>query len=318
VAAALAALACLAVVPDAQAGSRLTKSTTLRLPSDGNMSLARLELRASPGATRRRGRIPTPRLRIRGARRLPRDVGVFAAVRRQGRRGRFSAFLVLVNPARRGGASAAQSSTVEVVFGTTFEEYAIIEQGDRRTRVFPNVLNENSPRAGELVTRLVDEEIPRCAILKRLKVDLGSCKVQFEAARLAAQDRAIAAGIYSRIRAVGLIQRTDVQTFRIPPGSGEGSRSVVGFEFNQPVVGVRIESLDGRRITTFEGASSGLRCATTDPFTGFCTFQAPSTGGAFVIGQTPGVPPGTPGIELTPVLPPFQPVAPPFDNRVVM
>jgi hypothetical protein len=323
-AAVLAALGCLAAVPDAQAGSRLTKSTKVRVPSDGNLSVARLELRASRPAVRGRGRISPPRLRTRRARRLPRDIAVLASVRRQARRGRFTAFVVVVNPARSRRASTAQDGPLTVSISGDYAYRRILEAvsfdlGDPRNLAFPNVLNANSPRAEELASQVFARAVGRFRAIRRSSVSLGPLQRYYFGSVAAARDRPIGTTFYHRLVAgEEPIQRTDVQTFRIPPGAGEGSRSVVGFEFNQPVLGVRIESLDGRRITTFEGASSGLECATTNPFTGFCTFAAPSDGGAFVIGQTPGVAPGTPGIELTPVLPPFQPVATPVDDRVVM
>lgn len=318
----LAGVACLAAVPDAHSAPRLTKATKLRLPSEGNVIVARLELRATPATIRRRGRIATPRLQVRRAGRLARDIGVFAGVRRAARRGRFTAFVVAVNPVQRPRSSvlrslASQDAFFEVALRRSGVEEMTFELNAASSKAFPNVLNANSPRAEQLASQLFPPALARCKPIRRSRTELGPCRLQFFGAVAAAQDRPIDEALYRIIRASDPIRRTDVQTFRFPPQPGEGSRSGVSFLFSQPVAGVRIESLDGRRIVDLGGASPGLRCE-RDATVGFCIPSSPGTGGSFVIGQTPGVPPGTAGIELTPVLPPFQPVAPPVDNRVVM
>ena len=178
-AAALAVGVCLVAAPDAEAAA--TKRLSIRLPSEGNMSVTRVELRAV--AILRRGRLPAPRLRIRRGRAVPRDVSVVASVRRRARRGRFTAFIVVVNPASSARSFASQDGSGffelvgEVLLPRRNAGEIRFEVNAATSKSFPNVLNENSARAERLAEQLLPPALRRCRAIKE-RVQTGSCRLQ--------------------------------------------------------------------------------------------------------------------------------------------
>jgi hypothetical protein len=297
----LAALAA-ATAPTAANAQGVVRSTQLRIPQPGNLTIARLELRARGRQSR------GPRLRIRNRRQLPRDVFVLGAT--GPRRGaRMSAFVVLARRKKADGSRAAAPGSA------TLDDRLrrwLIDTSSPNTKQFPNAFVDNTPAAEAVAERLYGDIGLTFKLNNnfRIRATYRQNLVSIVHAAAAALDRPIPAPAYARFfQGLDPVALLDRRALVLTPTS-----RLVEMRFSQPVVGIVFEAASGLRVAQF-GSGEGTNCEKVDADTARCRFTPRTDFGFFVeFESAPGQ--GQRLGELFPILQPGQPVTPLGDNEV--